>query len=451
MKLKMDFNNRWTILIVVGVVLFGVSGMIYGIRMDQEMQELKLNSEEDISYEEFLEWRQEQKNKDKYGKQKENEEKDKYEVPKWPEESADYWTEWAEDNAEYWSEWVKENGEKWKKWGEENIGDWQDWATSSMKNLKNMMPSDESLSLLSREEVQKIAVDYIEKETGNNVEKCEIDLYFNRWSGWVDQGQWYVSIKLDENTHYSLTVDVKDKNVDNFKIYTRTNENEPWRRKKVNGEIEQIINEKLKDFSKIEVNLVGLIDFDLSEGKDYHIKCHQIGDQYTLKYEVKNDTLYITQKADKSNLKDNYQNDWLYITVPEGSKLSSANINQFSGNVEVANLAIDSADIKVDSGNMSFEDCIVENLKSTVDAGNAFFTGVKIKNGKATNNAGNVFIEDVDASSLNTKVSSGNAFLDGELKGNISINVEAGNIFDECDSNQCKLELDAKYGSVFDD
>ena len=114
----MDFNNRWTILIVVGVVLFGVSGMIYGIRMDQEMQEMKLSSEEDISYEEFLEWRQEQKNKDKYGKKKENEEKDKYEVPKWPEESADYWTEWAEDNAEYWSEWAKENGEKWKEWGE---------------------------------------------------------------------------------------------------------------------------------------------------------------------------------------------------------------------------------------------------------------------------------------------------------------------------------------------
>lgn len=437
MKLKLDGKSSITMLIVGGILGLGISGMVYGIKWDQKMQEAKIYKENSF------------KNSKKISKDKSDETRDwsddKWQNKDWNEKD---WEQWGEDVGEYWVQWGENAGEYWSDYGQKlasNI------TSDVMESVKNNIAFEKDC-LLSREEAEKIARKYIEQQTGKNLEGCEIDLYLNKWSGWVDQGEWKGSIIVDETNRYGFTIDVKTEKVTECNRYTRDKKGQPWKGKNSSGQIEQIIDEKFEHFDKINLDIECGINVCLTEGKDFGIKHYQLSDKYQLNYEVKGDTLYISQEINGKFLKYKEQDDcFLCVTVPKGILLKCAEINVDTGNVDILSLQTKMAKINVDTGNANIEDCKVDELSIGVDTGNAFINQTKLQKGTIKDNMGNTFIEDVDANeSLEALVETGNIFLDGKLKGDISAHTNMGNIFNDSEeSKDCNLDMKAKMGNIF--
>ena len=440
MKLKFDGKSSITMLIVGGILGLGISGMVYGIKWDQKIQEAKICEENSF------------KNSKKISKNKSDETRDwsddKWQNKDWNEKD---WKQWGEDVGEYWKEWGENAGEYWSEYGQQLANKIPDIPNTAMDSIKNSIAFEKDC-LLSREEAEKIARKYIEQQTGKNLEGCEIDLYLNKWSGWVDQGEWKGSIVVDETSRYGFTIDVKTEKVTECNTYTRDKKGEPWKRKNSSGQTEQIIDEKLEHFDKVDINIECGVNMCLTEGKDFGIKHYQLSDKYKLDYEVKGDTLYISQKINGKFLKYNKEDDcFLCVTVPKGTLLKCTEVNVDTGNVDILSLQTEMAKINVDTGNANIEDCKVDELSLGVDTGNAFINQTKLKKGTITDDMGNIFIEDVEATqSLEALVEMGNIFLDEKLKGDILAHTNMGNIFnDSKESKDCNLDMKAEMGNVF--
>lgn len=430
MKSKLDGKSSITMLIVGGILGLGISGMIYGIKWDQKIQETKIWEEDSFNNSKKQSKIKSYKSKEWSDNEWENED--------WDEND---WEEWGEDVGEYWGEWGKNVGEYWSHYGQElasNI------TNDVMDSVKKSMTFEKDC-LLSRQEAEQIARKYIEEKTGKNLEKCEIDLYLNKWSGWVNQGEWRGSIIADETTRYGFTVDVESEKVTEFNTYTRNKKGESWKSKNSSGQIEQIIDEKLSHFDKVEVNIDSQINVCLTEGKDYGIKHYQLGEKYKLNYEVKGNTLYISQNIKDKHFDYNHQEDWLCVTVPKDTMLNSIEIKEGTGNVEVLNTHAQKMKINVDAGNINVEDSTVDELSVNVSTGNAFVNETKLEKGLVKTDTGNLFIEDIEAMNiLEAKVETGNIFLDGSLKGSISAHANTGNVFNDSKENKdCNLDIKA--------
>ena len=446
MKLKFDGKSSITMLIVGGILGLGISGMVYGIKWDQKMQEAKIceedsfeNSKRQSESYEPRDWNNnEWKNKD------------------WNEND---WKQWGEDVGEYWEQWGENVGEYWENYGENAAEYWSDYGQKLASNITNDVMNSvknniafEKDCLLSREEAEKIARKYIEEQTGKKLDGCEMDLYLNKWSGLVNQGEWKGSIVVDETNRYGFTIDVKTEKVTECNAYTRNKKGQAWKRKNSSGQIEQIIDEKFEYFDKVDINIDCGMNVCLTEGKDFGIKHYQLGENYKLDYEVKGDTLCISQKINGKFLKYNEQDDCLLcVTVPEGTILKSAEVNVDTGNVDIISLQAEMAKTNVDTGNINIEDCKVDELSISVDTGNAFINEAKLKKGTINNDTGNTFVEDVEATQfLECAVEMGNIFLEGKLKGDISAHTNMGNVFNNSkESKDCNLKTKAEMGNVF--
>ena len=170
-------------------------------------------------------------------------------------------------------------------------------------------------------------------------------------------------------------------------------------------------------FSSIQVGL-GALDLNIipSEDNDTHVKYHiRVKKSYKAKgkpvqYNVEDGVLKLTEKIKSSKIQWRGWSSYVEIRVPDGTKLSGA-------------------DIQTDAGDVTVESIPLENVTMVQDAGDCLFQDITLKDASITIDAGDVELERVTLEEVSIDLDAGD--LEGDsvkAAGNVSVTADAGDI-----------------------
>lgn len=256
-------------------------------------------------------------------------------------------------------------------------------------------------------------------------------------------------IEIDHTSRYVFKVEISNGSISEYKAYTRSKKEEPWKRTNEKGNIEQVISETLKPYHKINIDIKGGMSVNISQDEDYTIDMYQEGEDYKMSYEVKNETLYVKQKLIGNKFHSMSEENWLDITVPAGTQIDEITINQNACTTYLEHLSFDKMKIQSNAGNVDIDSCIGNEVVINLQSGNIDYEASKIKSGKISIEAGNSMLGGIESNSLEVNCNTGNIFFEAGMKGAVKAHTNAGNIFvEDGNSTECQYDLSSTYGNI---
>lgn len=138
--------------------------------------------------------------------------------------------------------------------------------------------------------------------------------------------------------------------------------------------VERKIDEKnIAEFSKLVLDLGNYVDCEVISGDVYSVQASFYGQNYSVDYRIKGDTLYLNTKTeDKKSLKVNT----VSITVPKGVVLENIQLNNALGDVRIAYISAQDSTVNLANGALTLDNVVMKVCDINLSLGS-----LDIKNG----------------------------------------------------------------------
>lgn len=156
--------------------------------------------------------------------------------------------------------------------------------------------------------------------------------------------------------------------------------------------------ETLNSFSHMDLDL-SVMSVTISEGDSYHIS-YNCPEKYVPDYEVKNDTLYVTQEdLPLTGISNNNRKCSITITVPANT-LSNLTGQMDVGDVQIENMTVGTLDVSADVGDIDIANVTAETCLIQADVGDICLKNIDMKTGTIEANIGDIEVNDTSFTSL---------------------------------------------------
>ncbi|MDO5518792.1 MAG: DUF4097 family beta strand repeat-containing protein, partial [Clostridium sp.] len=298
-------------------------------------------------------------------------------------------------------------------------------ATSNKVTLEGSEP--ETKPQVSMKEAAALGRATIEKNEGIALADTEIVMNYMKSVGTTESGSWRGTIEKNGTDHYEFKVDASSSQVSEVKHYTKEKTEQAWKRTNEVGQAEQMIRESsLAPFHKINVDLCSGKACHIIGEKDYQLVMKQIGDDYTINYEIKDDTLYIKEKSLKSSndlwpLQGGWKNidNRVLIVIPSNVKMDDIEVSTQVGELELDSLKAENIKLENQSGNIDIDTSEISKLNLSLQAGNAGLEDSKVQKGLIEVQSGNANIRNVETNELEIDAQAGNISIGKGMKGKV--------------------------------
>jgi DUF4097 and DUF4098 domain-containing protein YvlB len=148
-------------------------------------------------------------------------------------------------------------------------------------------------------------------------------------------------------------------------------------------------DDALDDFNALKLD-VDAGDVEIRYGSDFSISV-EYPEKLLPTWSVENGTLIVKQSNAHVKWTD-YNNSECDITVtlPEGTKLTSANIEMDMGNLEIYDIQADEMSVTANMGNIELYNIMTENLNMEADMGNIELKDCSVTDGTYEASMGNI-------------------------------------------------------------
>ena len=179
---------------------------------------------------------------------------------------------------------------------------------------------------------------------------------------------------------------------------------------------------KINSFKNAQIDINSMADIRIlpSDDKNYYIEYILDGDYNEPSYEVKGDTLYLSQDGssisfinfgfDFSNMSNTKSYCNLY--VPENIALGTLTVYNDAGNLSVSSISADTADITLDYGDLNIEDSSFKNLTVDMDAGDVVTKSVHAEVLSLINAFGDSTLKDFSGKEASVEIDSGDFYME---------------------------------------
>ncbi|MCR5273703.1 MAG: DUF4097 domain-containing protein [Lachnospiraceae bacterium] len=192
------------------------------------------------------------------------------------------------------------------------------------------------------------------------------------------------------------------------------------------------------EISNINIDM-DACDFSIVYGDGLYAE-YKYPKNYYPKFEVKDDTLFITDES-KTRLGFNTNNAFkLTLTVPENTEFGTIKGDLDAGNIELNDIVCDELKVDADAGNIEFDNIKAEKMKLTADAGNIELNDITADYMVAAVDLGNIELHNVDIPLIEAGVDLGNIEFDG-IFDKIDATCSLGNISVETEQDEDDLDL----------
>lgn len=306
----------------------------------------------------------------------------------------------------------------------------------------------EGITLKAEAAAQK-GLSEIMQETGNKPEGCSVEMNFIDYSGTTEKGYWKGKALLSDTLSYEFKVNSSTGEVTDCTAYTRKAQGQGW---EGNGS-QKIEENDLPSYSKIQVDLISDIVCKIVPDEHYSLNMERKSTDYTISYEIKDDTLHIKETG-RNSRNDGYGwncgSDCLVIGVPQGNTLEEITSASSNFGLTVENINCNKLNLKQDNHSINIEDSQLQNVNISGVNGSIEISGGSIASCQIEEQNGSFNIDNVTISDGSFKAENGSLNFGKGVKGKIKAEADNGEvcIADKKSDQNCKYEVSVTNGSI---
>lgn len=209
--------------------------------------------------------------------------------------------------------------------------------------------------------------------------------------------------------------------------------------------------------------MLGAFDVYITTGQDYGVTYYISDEELSPTAEIKDGTLYITQKDNIKNV-GNFEDfvKWLdahivnsvtakiLITVPEGTDIGTLSFKNGAGDTDILNVKIDTLTALCSAGDLDLENTTINTLDADDSAGDIDGNNSTISSAKFDCSAGNINLEGTTIDKATFKNSAGDIEMGNTSIKDLYATVSAGNFEMTGTPNLAdyNMELHASAGDI---